>query len=390
MSNPITDLWHVAVSGWDRLTRAYGNTWRDMYDVLDFYKWKAEVQLAFQEIAQALQSVAVLNATSAADTVAIGRDTAVSTRQAVNFLRFTYIPASSSRAYHQAARYALALYFRLDQVLTRRIAAEHAAMLRRVLEEELGREIADAKEHADMVTRVAIEANDRTLADLRLDSVLTQRIAAAKAQVLAIVDQVRAQLAAQIAQVLKYAQSIPGLVDQEASRGYDSTLAGHATGIQRLLDTAVAHEPLIAGLVSRLAGWLVDLAEVDDPLIRLAAQFVLRELIDRLGVDTALGALLRDVLGPALSGGKPKTLQDVAAAAGNRLNGAEAGLAQLSPLAPEADALHELGTVAFDAALLGYLALGVADPKGWADDTAAALEPVTVPLLGAVRGLLGA
>jgi hypothetical protein len=389
MGNPITDLWHVAVSGWDRIATAYGNTWRDMYDVADLYAWKAQVQDAFFDLGQAVEFIAVLNATSAADTVSIGRDEAAHTHSAVNFLREVYIPATGSRAYHQAVDYARAADLRLDQVLTGRIAAEHRAMLLRVLTEELGREVAVAQEHADMVTRVAIERNDRVLMVQAAVRQLSALVAKTRADILAYVNQVRQQLTAAIDQVSAYAHSIPGLIDQEASGGYDPTLTGHASALGRLLDTAVAHDPLIAGIVGRLAGLLVDLAEVDNPLLRIAAQLVLKQVIDRFGLDTALGALLNDLLGPVLGGGRPKTLKDVAAQAGERLNGTEHALAQLAPLAGEADALHEMGTLVFDAALLAYLAAAVTDPRAAADDTVAVLYPVAGPLLGPVRGLLG-
>jgi hypothetical protein len=389
VGNPITDLWHVAVSGWDAITRAYGNTWRDMYDVVDFYKFKADVQDAFSQLGQAVEFVAVLNATSAADTVSIGRDTAVNTRNALDFLRYVYVPAEADNARNEAINWAAREIRITADVLERFLRAEHRAMLLRVLEEELGRDVAIAREHADMVTRVAIERYDRTLMVQAAVRQLTDLIAKTKADILAYVNQVRQQLSAQIAQLSAYAHSIPGLVDSEAAGGYDPTLQAHATAVTRLLDAAVAHEPLIAGIVGRLAGFLVDLAEVDNPLLRIAAQLILKEIIDRVGLDTALGAMLRDLLGPVLGGGKPKTLKDVTAAVGDRLNGAEHALAQLAPLAPEADQLREMGTLAFDAALLAYLAAAVAAPQAAADDTVAALEPVTGPLLAPVRSLLG-
>lgn len=208
-------------------------------------------------------------------------------------------------------------------------------------------------------------------------------------QVAATVKALSDQLTARIAAVLKYAQSLPGLVDQRAAAGYDPTLRSRGGLIQRLLDTAVAHDPAIAGLVSDLARLAIDLAGIDDPVLKIAATLVLKQVIDRLGLDTTLQAMLSDLVGDIIGGGQPRTLQAVTASIGNRLDALEAGQAALSPLAPEADQLHQLGTLAFDAALLGYLAAAVGDPVTTADDTITVLAPVTGPLLGPVRALLG-
>ena len=197
------------------------------------------------------------------------------------------------------------------------------------------------------------------------------------------------QLTAQIANVLKYAQSIPGTIDNRAAAGYDPTLKGRADLVSRLLDTVVAHDPAVAGLVSNLARFAVDLAGIDDPVAKIAAQLVLKQVIDRLGLNTALQQILGDLLGSIIGGGQPKTLTDIMGDVGNRLDALERGQAELSPLAPEADDLHEMGTLIFDAALLGYFAAAVADPKATADDTVAVFAPVTDPLLAPVRALLG-
>ena len=197
------------------------------------------------------------------------------------------------------------------------------------------------------------------------------------------------QLTAQINGVLKYAQSLPGLVDTRAANGYDPTLRARATLLTRLLDTVTAHDPAMAGLVSQLAKLIIDLAGVEDPVLKIAAQLVLKQVIDHLGVDTALQAMLSDLLGGIIGGGQPKTLQDITADIGHRLDALEAGQAALSPLAPEADNLHELGTLIFDASLLGYLTAAVVDPVSTADDTVGVFAPVTTPLLEPVRVLLG-
>lgn len=197
------------------------------------------------------------------------------------------------------------------------------------------------------------------------------------------------QLTKQIADVLKYAQSIPGTIDDRAAAGYDPTLRARGDLISKLLDTVVAHNPAVRDLVTNLAKFAIDLAGIEDPVLKIAAQLVLKQVIDRLGVDSALTAMLNDLLGGILGGGDPKTLQAIMADIGNRLDALEKGQAELSPLAPEADNLHEMGTLIFDAALLGYFVAAVADPVATANDTVDVLETVTGPLLAPVRALLG-
>ena len=247
-----------------------------------------------------------------------------------------------------------------------------------ILLESQQRTLGDEHTRQQLAAQILLESQQRTIGDQ--DS-RQQAAAGIKA-----LDQ---QLTGQIQAVLKYAQSLPGLIDTRAANGYDPTLRARATLLTRLLDTVVAHDPLAASLVSKLAAFIIDLAGIEDPVVRIAAQLILKQVIDRLGIDTALGAIVNDLVGSILGGGQPKTLTDIMADIGNRLDALERGQAELSPLAPEADDLHELGTLIFDAGLLAYLTAAVADPVATANDTVAVFAPVTDPLLTPVRTLLG-
>lgn len=389
MGNPIDDMAGLATGLWRRVAGKFAAEWHYMYNFYYESNFATAIIDAFTDLAVAFEYESVLAAVSDRDNVQIGRDAAWGTIENFRHLAWPVLPRWGVLAAQWADRVALNRARQAIAYAHAQVTAEHAAMERRVLQEELARLVEVADVWARLHTEIAIERNDRILEVAAVRAQLTALIAQTRQQILAFVDQVRAQLTQQIAQLSAYAHSIPGLVDQAAASGYDPTLSAHATTLTRLFDTAVAHDPLIAGVVGRLAGWLVDLAEVDNPLIRIAAQLILKEIINRFGLDTALGKLLGGLLGPVLGGGKPKTLAAVTAQIGGRLNGTEDGLAALAPLAPEADALHEMGTLAFDAALLGYLAAAVAAPVTAADDTAAALDSVVTPLLAPVRALLG-
>jgi hypothetical protein len=247
-----------------------------------------------------------------------------------------------------------------------------------ILLEATDRAAGDDHTRQQLAAAVTLEAQQRAIGD-----------ADSRQQAAAGIKALDDQLTAQIQAVLKYAQSLPGLIDNRAAAGYDPTLKARGDLVSRLLDTVVAHDPAVAGLVSNLAKMAVDLAGIDDPVLKIAAQLVLKQVIDRLGLNTALQAMLSDLLGGILGGGQPKTLQDIMGDVGDRLDALERGQAALSPLAPEADDLHEMGTLIFDAALLGYFVAAVTDPKATADDTVTVLAPVTSPLLAPVRALLG-
>lgn len=254
------------------------------------------------------------------------------------------------------------------------------------------REQAAAATAAETAARIEAINNTREQASALYAAEVNSRIEAINAtrqQAAAGIAAATTALTALNATTLKYAQSIPGLVDDNAANGYDNTLVQRGNLLQKLLDTAVAHEPLVADLVSKLATTIVDIAGLEDPIIRIAAQLILKQVIDKLGINTVLGAMINDLIGNILGTGTPKTLKDIMADIGNRLDALEDGQAGLAPLAPEADNLHELGTLVFDALLLAYFAAAVADPVGTADGTADALAVVVDPLLAPIRAMLG-
>ena len=266
--------------------------------------------------------------------------------------------------------------------------------------EQQQRTIGDDDTRQQLAAAIALEVQQRTDGDDHTRQQLAAAIALeqqqraigdadSRQQAAAGIKALDDQLTAQIANVLAYAQSIPGTIDNRAAAGYDPTLQARANLLTKLLDTAVAHDPLVSGLVSNLATFIVDLAGIEDPIARIAGQLVLKQVIDRLGINTALGGMLNDLVGSIFGGGQPKTLTAIMGDIGNRLDSLESGLSELAPLAPEADDLHELGTLIFDAALLGYFVAAVADPVATANDTVDVLATVTDPLLVPIRALLG-
>ena len=390
MGNPWDDLAGLSAALWTRGADNFASKWHSLFD---FYYEDPD----FSAIIDAITGLAVtfeyataLSAVSDSDNVEIGRDAARGTIENFRHLAWPVLPRWGVLAAQWADHVALVRALEAEGYTRTLVDREHKAMELRVLQEELARLVEVANIWARLHTEIAIERNDRILEVAQLRAQLTALIDKTRADLLAFISQVRAQLAAQIAQLSAYAHSLPGLVDQEAANGYNPTLRARATTLQRLIDTLAAHDPFVAGVIKDLATFLIDLAEVEDPVVRLAAQFVLRQIIDHLGLDTALRDLAGELLGGILGGGPPKTLTGVMSAIGGRLNGVEKSVSDLSPLAGEADDLHEMGTLAFDAALLTYLVTGVTDPRAWADDTNAVLHVTIDPIIGPLLRLLGA
>jgi hypothetical protein len=390
MGNPWDDLAGLSAALWQRAADNYAAKWHDLYN---FYFEDPDFSAiidAITGLSVTFEYASALSAVSDSDNVEIGRDAAWGTIENLRHLAWPVLPRWGVLAAQWADHVALVRALQAEEYTRILVDREHKAMELRVLQEELARLVEVADVWARLHTEIAIERNDRIKSVDALRLQLTALIDKTRADLTAYIGQVRAQLAAQIAQLSAYAHSLPGLVDQEAANGYNPTLRARAGTLQRLIDTLAAHDPFVAGVVKDLAGFLIDLAEVDNPVLRLAAEFVLRQVINHLGLDTALRDLAGRLLGGILGAGPPKTLAGVTEAIGSRLNAVEQSVSDLSPLAGEADDLHEMGTLAFDAALLAYLAAGVADPRAWADDTNAVLNATAGQVLNPLLRLLGA
>lgn len=389
MADSIHDQWPSATDEWPRVTAQFNAAWVSIYADYDLNSTDAAFAAGIGYLSRMLMDTSVMEG----DMITHLAQTEVDNMRGViqNFqnLQRHVLPqwGALAAAYAEARAYAWAAHEAAN-----RVAADQLEAQQRGLGDEHSREQAAALVAAEALARAAGDDHTRQQLAAAILAEATARAAGddhTRQQMAAAIKALSDQLTAQIANVLKYAQSIPGTIDNRAAAGYDPTLRARGTALQKLLDTVVAHDPAVAGLVSNLAKFLVDLAGIDDPVLKIAAQLVLKQVIDRLGLNSALHAMLSDLVGSILGGGQPKTLQDIMADIGNRLDSLESNQSELAPLAPEADNLHEMGTLIFDAALLAYLAAAVAAPQATADDTVAVFATITDPLLAPIRAMLG-
>lgn len=389
MADSIHDQWPTATDEWPRVAAQFQAAWVSIYADYDVNTYYAAFAAGIGYLSRLHMDSTVM----AGDMITHLAQTDVDNMRGViqNFqnLQRHVLPQWGAVAAQYADDRAVLRQHQLATQVQAWIAVEATA-----------RALADAQEAAARLAADQLEAQQRGLGDdhsrqqaaALVQAEATQRgigDANTREQAAAGIKALSDQLTKQIADVLKYAQSIPGTIDQRAAAGYDPTLRARGDLLSKLLDTVVAHNPVVKDLVTNLAKFAIDLAGIEDPVLKIAAQLVLKQVIDRLGIDSTLTAMLNDLLGGILGGGQPKTLQAIMADVGNRLDALEKGQAELSPLAPEADDLHEMGTLIFDAALLAYFAAAVIDPVATANDTVDVFAPITGPLLAPIRALLG-
>lgn len=389
MADSIHDQWPTATDEWPRVAAQFQAAWVSIYADYDVNTYYAAFAAGIGYLSRLHMDSTVM----AGDMITHLAQTDVDNMRGViqNFqnLQRHVLPQWGAVAAQYADDRAVLRQHQLATQVQAWIAVEATA-----------RALSDAQEAAARLAADQLEAQQRGLGDdhsrqqaaALVQAEATQRgigDANSREQAAAGIKALSDQLTKQIADVLKYAQSIPGTIDQRAAAGYDPTLRARGDLLSKLLDTVVAHNPVVKDLVTNLAKFAIDLAGIEDPVLKIAAQLVLKQVIDRLGIDSTLTAMLNDLLGGILGGGQPKTLQAIMADVGNRLDALEKGQAELSPLAPEADDLHEMGTLIFDAALLAYFAAAVIDPVATANDTVDVFAPITGPLLAPIRALLG-
>lgn len=264
-----------------------------------------------------------------------------------------------------------------------------------------------------LVTRVALtlgarintEVNDRRAAIDRLRRILIaiiegtalilqQHINAEIANRRAAIDNLRAFLLAVIAKLQAQVNAIIPFINKSAADGYNSTRKDQAGIIGRIADAIAADNPLVKDLVTRLAGLILDLAEVDNPVARVLAGTLLRELVNRIGVDKLAGGLAADLISELTGNGRAASLKDVAVSVGDRLNAGEAQWQQFygnggDDLENLGSQMRESSSLAFTVPLAAYFAGAVISPRATADATDAVVTPAVDAVLGPVIGLLG-
>jgi hypothetical protein len=194
---------------------------------------------------------------------------------------------------------------------------------------------------------------------------IAQRLTAAEAAARA--KAVTAEHAAMLNQVKAALQA----VNDSAASGWNTGAQTRLQIIAGILDDIAENNPLTRDLVTLLVNGVLDLAEIDDPLIRWGLGKLLSEVISKAGVDAAAGDLVSSLLGTAAAQPRASSLYDVCKDAAGRLNNLEQLWATFmadggSDVEQAGREWKDLRGVLEDAAILGMFGLAVTDPQAWA------------------------
>ena len=179
-------------------------------------------------------------------------------------------------------------------------------------------------------------------------------------------------------------------IEKEASSGYNTGSQGRAGNITSLLDDLLTRTPAIRGLERELVSIVLDLAAVDDPLIRLGVGKLLTEIINKAGVDKATGDLVSLLLGTYAGQPVAHDLHGAMLDLARRVTALETQWSDfMKKGGPEVEQAgqgwKDLTSLVTDAAILGFVGLAVNDPSAWAtgvNDTIAG--PADTALTGIV------
>jgi len=309
------------------------------------------------------------------------------------------IPSDIGQAFDRIWRFAGSLYSLLSHLFSRialDVLAGYLAILSGVIDAIAGQNQAIARSRTwiyryyivplrsflvNLMMRVALALLTRINAVRALAILLYARSIAFTVHQVAIERSARiADVRAARAYALQLVTALHSAIEAEASHAYDANTKTRESTLMRLIDEIASRNPVIRGLTRDLVTILIDLLETDNPLLRIALNFILPKIINRLGVDRVLGDLMLGILGPLAGTPKPKTLGDAIGDLARRVSVMEDRWTQfMIDGGPEIEQAGEqwktIGAISTNVALLGFFGLAAADPAQWATvlaDTAGA------------------
>lgn len=170
-------------------------------------------------------------------------------------------------------------------------------------------------------------------------------------------------------------RALHGVIEREAASGYRVQNDQRMSLIQHLLDFAAERNPAIRAITKDIAAGLLDLLSIDDPILRIAVGFLIKQVIDRLGIDKAVGTLIDDLLKPMLGSSPPHDVHDTIMDISGRLAAMEKQWAQFmedggSQVEQAGKDWRNITSLASGAAIVAFTVEAVIDPSRWASQIA--------------------
>lgn len=215
-----------------------------------------------------------------------------------------------------------------------------------------------------VTVRIKAEAKARRQADIRLDHEIKTRI-----------------------------KWVHQAIEREAVSAYKGQRTQQNAVITELLDLVVNLNPVLRPIVNELVRLILDLALVDDPPARFLIGFVLKRVIDKLGLDKPIGNLLHNLLAHIIGAGKPTDLHGVIADISARLAAGESQWLQFykdggSEVEQAGDQWQSITAFTTDALLLALFGTMTLAPNQFAQETTNAMAVVVNDTIKAVHALI--
>lgn len=182
-------------------------------------------------------------------------------------------------------------------------------------------------------------------------------------------------------------------IEREAVAGWHAGQPARLGVLRELADLIATYNPETRALVGDLVKGILDLATIDDPLLRISLAFLMRHLINRLGIDRVIGDLLNRLLAAITGQPKPTGLTSVIADICARIAAQEQQWAAFyshggSEVEQAGQEWQELDSPLVAAGLLAFYGSAVAAPAQWAATVADTIGPVVDGALIAAADLI--
>ncbi len=170
-------------------------------------------------------------------------------------------------------------------------------------------------------------------------------------------------------------KALHGTIEREAASGYRMQNTQRVSIIVKLLDYAATRNPAVRAVTGDIAKSVLDLIEIDDPILRIGLTFLVREVIDKLGIDKAVGTLIDALLTGITGAPPPRNLHDVIADISIRLSQVEGQWAQFftdggSQVEQAGNDWKDITSVIGNTAIVAFAVQATVDPDGWAAEIA--------------------
>jgi hypothetical protein len=190
-------------------------------------------------------------------------------------------------------------------------------------------------------------------------------------------------------------KALHGVIEREAASAYRVTNDARASLIVKLLDFAADRAPEIKAITKDIAGGILDLLEVDDPILRLGLGFLIKQVIDRLGIDKGVGALISDLIDPIIGDHKPTDLHGVVLDMTKRIGALEGQFATFfqdggAQVEQAGDDWKNITSIEGQTAIAAFTTQAVLAPATWAAEIADTVGAAANALADAAATLFGA